>query len=101
VWSAIAKHTLANYLVASYNPKMGGGSDLLKCADQALCCERWQAPLARALGVTEDQTARNWISAKFSYPRVIRDRLFLMLCYQKANVGKVISLVERNINGQS
>jgi len=78
-----------------------GSLDLLRLVGEALYGERWQAPIAADLGVS-DRAVRYWISAANHCPDDIGARLLAIVARKKHGLGDLEAiLIERLKSEQS
>ncbi len=69
-----------------------GNLDLLRLVGEALYGERWQAPIAADLGVS-DRAVRYWLKSANQCPDDIGFRLLSIVERKKLNLGEVEAVV--------
>lgn len=76
---------------------MGDDQGILRQVGETLYGARWQAPLARDLGVT-DRTVRNWAGGH-GCPSDVRTRLLPILRRRGESVTHLIFTIENSLDG--
>lgn len=79
---------------------MNEETDILRRVGEALFGERWQTPLSRDLGVT-DRTIRNWTAERHDRPDDLHARLLRILLARSKDLNLLISLLERETDGNT
>lgn len=74
-----------------------GNLDLLRLVGEALYGERWQAPIAADLGVS-DRAVRYWISSANQCPEDIGTRLLSIVTRKKHDLGDLEAIVLDRLN---
>lgn len=69
-----------------------GHLELLRSVGEALYGERWQAPIATDLGVT-DRAVRYWISATNPCPDDLGMRLLAIVVHKRDSLAELESIV--------